>query len=202
MRLVPSRLAWILPVIVALSLFPSGAVTLLQLNLEDLCLRADRVYRGTVISVEPGSVEMGGGRLPTVTYAIRVDEAFKGSFENRKGERFASLTTIGKMAPVTVDGIRRVWDLSGIPELSVGASYLLFTTPPSAVHLSTPVGLGQGCFRIAGREGAEEAENQFRNIGLFRDMGIDDLPAEGAVSYRRLAAEVRAALARAAGSAP
>ena len=35
-----------------------------------------------------------------------------------------------------------------MPQLAVGRTYLVFTTQPSEIGLSTTVGLGQGAFRI------------------------------------------------------
>ena len=50
----------------------------------------------------------------------------------------------------------------------MGREYLLFTTRPSQVGLSTTIGLGQGAFLIddAGKE--ELTANAFGNMGLAR----------------------------------
>ena len=63
---------------------PAGATTLVQMNLADLASRADKVFRGTVISVKAGSVKAGGGELPTLVYRLRVEEPFKGDFGEGK----------------------------------------------------------------------------------------------------------------------
>jgi hypothetical protein len=57
-----------------------------------------------------------------------------------------------------------------MPVLSVGQTYLVFTTQPSGVGLSTTVGLGQGCFRVYGKGDSQMAVNEVNNTGLFRDM--------------------------------
>src|SRR5690606_26415920 len=54
----------------ALLLQPAYATTVLQMSLEDLAARADRVFRGSVLSIEPGTVTVGGGELPTITYEL------------------------------------------------------------------------------------------------------------------------------------
>jgi hypothetical protein len=41
------------------------------MSLDDLASRADRVFRGSVVSAEPGTTEIGGGNLPTITYGGR-----------------------------------------------------------------------------------------------------------------------------------
>ena len=48
---------------------------------------AGRIFRGTVLGVTDGTVQVGGGQLATVVYRLRVDEAFKGSFEQIRANR-------------------------------------------------------------------------------------------------------------------
>ena len=192
-RLWPAMVALLLAAAVASSV---PATTMLQLNLEDLVVRAERIYRGTVVKIEPGSKQIGGGEIPTLTYTIRVDEAFKGSFEVRKGQQMEILTTLGKQPPVNVGKSRRLVSLLGMPQMEVGGTYLLFATARSAVGLSAPVGLGQGCFRVHPKNGGETAENEFANTGLFRGMEVAGLEAETPIPYDRLAAEIRTALER------
>ena len=45
---------------------PAGATTLARMNLADLASRADKVFRGTVISVKAGSVKAGGGEYHAI----------------------------------------------------------------------------------------------------------------------------------------
>jgi hypothetical protein len=172
------------------------ATTMLQMNLEELCLRAERIYRGTIVKIEAGSKPVGGGKIPTLTYTIRVDEPFKGSYEVRKGRQVEVLTTLGKPLPVTVGKSRRLVSLPGMPRMEVGESYVLFATAPSAVGLSAPVGLGQGCFQIEPKGREETAENGFANTGLFRGMETAGPEAEAPLTYERLAAAIRTALER------
>jgi hypothetical protein len=175
---------------------------MLQLNLEDLAARAGRIFRGTVVRIEPGAVEVGGGRLPTLTYTLRVEQAFRGEFEARKGERFATVTTLGKTPPLQVGNLRRTSPLLEIPRLEMGGSYLLFLTPPSAIGLSAPVGLGQGAFRITEKEGLDLAVNGHDNLGLFRGMTGAAPAPPGPIRYGRLADLLRARTAAATGTTP
>jgi hypothetical protein len=194
MRLTLRRAVLISLVIGAVASTPLLAATLAQMNLGDLCERADRIYRGTVVQTETGMVKAGGGEIPTITYTIRVDQAFKGDFETVKGEQMVTLTTLGKIPPVQVGGMTRFSALPEVPTLSIGGDYLLFTTPPSGGNLASPVGLGQGTFDIKDKDGMEMAVNQFQNIGLFRDMDVTGIAREGAVRYDRLADVVRTTL--------
>ncbi|HET6629894.1 MAG TPA: hypothetical protein VFG91_08990 [Woeseiaceae bacterium] len=167
---------------------PAYATTVLKMTLDDLATRADRVFRGSVVSVEPGSVSVGGGSIPTVTYELLVQEQFKGSFPTAKDKTVVTVTMVGdlKQRDGTVGSMRRLSALPDLPDLRVGHEYLLFTTRPSAGGLSTTVGLGQGAFKIYLSPNREElAANELNNAGLFN----------GPVSYSTLASAVRAALA-------
>ena len=142
----------------------------MQMNLAELVQRADRIYRGTVVSATNGTVAVGGGQLPIVTYRLQVAEVIRGDVETMKGVRLTELKMIGKVATVRRGSLRSASPLPEMPQLTVGETYLVLTTRPSAIGLSTTVGLGQGLFRIAGVGKDEIAINQLNNSGLFRDM--------------------------------
>ena len=74
--------------------------------------------------------------------------------------------------------------------LTVGQTYLVFTTQPSGVGLSTTVGLGQGCFRLYGKGDSQMAVNEVNNAGLFRDMQ-PPAAAGGRLARRSVAAKRR-----------
>jgi hypothetical protein len=161
------------------------------------------VFRGTVLQARVGSVEVGGGRLPVVTYRVRVDESFKGSYETVKGIRVAEIKMLGRTDPVRSGHYLLNPILRDVPVLAVGETYLLMTTQPSRVGLSTTVGLGQGAFRITGKGPGEQAVNEFQNANLG---GSEDLAAgarrsfaagaptrsRGPVAYSDLAGQIRA----------
>ncbi|MFQ5766462.1 MAG: hypothetical protein ACE5ID_00530 [Acidobacteriota bacterium] len=176
---------------------PVGATTLLQMNLQDLCERSGRIFRGTVLSITQGSVQAGGGALPTLTYRFSVEETFLGTFTSSKGRQLAEMTTIGKIPSRQEGALRRLPVLPELPRMKVGQSYLLFVTAPSDAGLSVSVGLGQGCFHLEGSAaGRLEARNEFNNMGLFNGMtssaALQAPPAGGAVPYSVLAGEIRA----------
>ena len=180
------------------------ATTLRSMNLEGLVSRADKVFSGTVLTARAGTLEVGGGRLPVVTYRVRVDESFKGSYETVKGIRIAEIKMLGRTDPVR-SGIYQLNPiLRDVPVLAVGESYLLMTTRPSRIGLSTTVGLGQGTFRIIGKGEDAQAVNEFQNSNLG---GSEDLAAgaaqrslgagargraRGPVAYSELASQIRA----------
>jgi hypothetical protein len=179
----------------------AGATTLEQLNLAELCERGHQVFRGTIVSVTAGTVTAGGSELPTVTYRIRVDEAFQGDFVEINGRRFAEVRMLGAGKRLPAAGeYRRVPLLSDMPVGKSGQDVLFFTTRPSSVGLSTTVGLGQGWFDLSGGAGKELAVNRYNNEGLFsglnrasvsRAAGADPLPPNGPVPYEQLSEYIR-----------
>jgi hypothetical protein len=165
---------------------PVAATTVLKMDLDDLADRADLIFRATVLAVEPGTVAVGGGELPTVTYRLRVDEAFKGEFDAAgKDAPVVEVTVVGSLkdSPYQQGDSARFSALPRAPRLERGGEYLLFTTAPSAIGLSTTVGLGQGAFKIfLSADRQEMAVNELGNLGLF----------DGPVTYTDLAHAIRA----------
>jgi hypothetical protein len=159
------------PAILALLPMTSlSASTVSQFNLADMARRAQKIYVGTVRSASEGTLAVGGGQLGVVTYRLSVDEDLLGSTPIVKGERVAEIRMLGKQKVVTAGNLRSVSPVPDMPVLMVGQSYLVFTTAPSGIGLSTTVGLGQGCFRLFGKGDGQMAVNEVNNAGLFRDM--------------------------------
>ena len=195
MRAATRRWVALLAVVSLVGAIEAIAATVRQMNLEDLCRHAGRIFRGTVLEIEEGTVEVGGGVLPTRTFSIRVDERFKGEFPTEKDVPIVEVRTLGKTPVVQSGDARWLRVLPEPPALAVGETYLLFVTAPSAIGLSTTVGLGQGCFRIALDADREEAVNELDNVGLLPASRRSDLAPRGPIPYARLAAEVRAIVA-------
>jgi hypothetical protein len=183
------------------------ASTVLQLNLAELVNRADRIYRGKVLSVTEGVIDVAGGRLPVVTYRVAVDDLLRGNVAVVKGLRIAELRMLGKPRPIRRGNLQFVSSLPDLPELTVGEEYLLFATRPSAIGLSTTVGLGQGFFSIRRENSQVVAVNGANNHGLFRGMAAPPAAAAtpqapaaavtgtGPVAYDELARMIRGLLA-------
>lgn len=183
--------------VLILGLFGSSvqAATVLQMNLEQMVGRADRIFRGTVLDIREGTVQAGGATLPVVTYRVRVEEAFKGTFDQVKGIQVAEIRMLGKLksGPPSANAHSPV-PLIELPHLQVGHDYLLLVTPRSSAGLSTTVGLGQGCFQVTGKPGQELAVNLNQNLGLLNGMGSSlaaDEPAQGPMPYSVLADLIR-----------
>jgi len=190
-------LSWMMAALLATIMAPAGAAMILKMNLAQLTDRADAIFRGEVLSVEPGKISVGGGTLPTVTYRLRVDEAFKGAFEPKENASpEVEITMLGTFKATVRSGnqTRLSSSLPEIPKLHVGESYVLFTTAPSASGLRSPVGLGQGSFHIySGSNKTELAVNELNNLGLFDGAAPAQragLGSEGPVAYTRLAGAI------------
>jgi hypothetical protein len=190
----PRKGAALAAAVLALGAVPARATTVRQMNLAEMCTRADKAFRGTVVHAQPREIEVRGGRLPVVTYRIRVEEAFKGRFTAAGGRRFVELTLLGDVKA------RRGLHVSvpGLPRLDVGQAYVLLTTRPGRLGLSTTVGLGQGAFRIERGARGETALNGVGNRDLLRGMarGADAPPP---TAYQDLAARIRALVGAEAG---
>jgi hypothetical protein len=169
----------------------AGATMLKHFDLAGLTESADRIFRGTVIDVEQSSIEAGGGVLPMVIYRLRVEECLKGDADVVKGdEAYIEIRMVGSIKDERPqDGIVRFNMFRDVPRLKMGSDYLLFTTRPSAIGLSTTVGLGQGAFSVFSQDKQEWAVNEFGNLGL----GID---GSGPAQYSELAAKIKTQLGR------
>lgn len=164
---------------------PASAATVLQMSLDGLVERSGAIYRVTVVSVEPGTVAVGGGELDTIVYGLQVVELLKGEIDDGGKEApYVELTVLGDLKDASAaSGMRHLAQLPQAPRLERGGAYVLFTTPTSAVGLSTTVGLGQGAFKIYdGPDHQELAVNELGNLGLF----------SGPVTYTALADAIRA----------
>ena len=168
------------------------ATSVKQMNIDELSANADRIFRGTVISIQPGTVEAGGAELHTITYTLKVEDAFKGDFLVAKDDvRLAKITMItDPKVPGEANGMTRLGVVRDVPKLKVGDVYLLFASAESQIGLSTPIGLGQGCFDING----SMALNRAGNLGLFTGASVQG-PSKGALPYADLADKIRAVLA-------
>ncbi len=156
--------------------------SLKRFSLPEMVNKSGSIIRGTVMEVKPGTIKAGGSDLPTVTYRMKVDESFKGTFAEKDGVKYAEITMLGNIKKGGTKGaVRKFSVLPDLPLLQKGGDYLLMLTPKSSIGLSTTVGLGQGCFAIYQDDNGVWARNEFNNSGLFN----------GPVKYNELATKIR-----------
>ena len=159
----------------------ASAAMVMKMGLGELVGNADKVFRGTVLTKEPGTVSMGGSEFSTVVYTVSVDDALKGDFGAKP---VMTLTMLGSLKQdVSTGNYKRLSVIDMNPDLTVGGDYVLFTTATSAVGLSTTVGLGQGLFRVFDNaDGRDMTANMLNNHGIF----------DGPVKYSELTSAVSA----------
>ncbi len=114
-----------------------GEFLTLTFNLEQMCERADRIFVGKVMSVQEEYISAAGGTLPVTVYSFEVEETFKGSVGStlmirQVGHRSDPSSLFGK----------------GLPVYDKGQVLMLFLHGDSQIGLTSPVGLGQGAFRV------------------------------------------------------
>jgi len=159
----------------------ASAAMVIKMGLGDLVDNADKIFRGTVLSKEPGTVSMGGSEFSTVVYTVEVNEALKGDFGAKP---MVTLTMLGNLKQdVSTGNAKRLSVIDMNPDLAVGSDYVLFTTAASSAGLSTTVGLGQGTFRIFdGADSRDMTANLLNNHGIF----------DGPVKYIELTSAISA----------
>ena len=186
MRVLKSSAVLICTVFAVLGASTLNAAIVAQMNLEEMVARADRVFTGEVLGVSEGRVATGGGEVPTVTYRLKVIEAFKGEFDNSKGESIAEVTMVGTLKQI-LSGRHPITDF---PILVQGGEYLLLVAPAGPTGLTTTMGLGQGAFAVTNAGNVKQALNGASNVGLFDGM---DTRMQGGVpaDYNELAREIR-----------
>ena len=133
----------------------ASAMTLLPLDLAQLTGEAGRIFVGRVEDVQSGHDSNG---LPAVWTTFAVDAALKGPAVDHVTLKQLGTTFGGAGAPVVPH--------AGIPRYQRGEAVVLFVHPESTLGFTSPVGLGQGCFRILDRDGRQLTENDVGNRNL------------------------------------
>jgi len=124
-------------------------------NLAYLSQRADVIVQGRITKVVEEPMP-GYPNIPTVSVTVAVDMALRGTAAKTYTFREVLIGRRSKASKKTY---------------GVGQHYFLFLPSPSQYGLSSPIGLGQGRFRIApDPAGRTTVMNEHSNVGLFRDM--------------------------------
>ena len=124
-------------------------------NLEEMVRYADRIFWGVCIRTKVLEQEKMG--LTVMEYTFKVREGFKGVMT---GERIT-------FRQILYLGSARI-PLAGIPIYKNGSDLLLFLHGDSSIGLTSPVGMGQGLFRIMTLgDGRLGVVNVLENANLF-----------------------------------
>lgn len=138
---------------------PTEASTFRRLNLEQIVSRAGRIFRGRCIETQ---VAIDRDLRQTVTFVTFVpDRTIRG------GAASSGKITIELLGDQSASA-RPGESIEGIPRFTEGEEVVLFLYPPSAHGLTSPVGAGQGKFRIVhDKQGRVVAANQYANERLL-----------------------------------
>jgi hypothetical protein len=129
-----------------------------SVNLAYLSQRAGVIIQGQIISVRHKPLA-GYPNIPTVEVTLNVERSLRGL--PGRTYTFRELNM----------GLR---SREGKQAYRTGQRLFLFLPSPSQYGLSSPIGMGQGCFRVSDDSaGRARLANEHGNAGLFRDVERD-----------------------------
>jgi hypothetical protein len=114
------------------------ATVVLRLPLARVTREAGRIVHGTVVEVRAGRDDAG---LPATWVTLAVARTVKGPAVRR-----LTLKQFGATEPLPDGTVGRV---AGLPRYAVGEEVVLFLRPESGRGFTSPVGLGQGTYRVS-----------------------------------------------------
>ncbi len=128
-----------------------------RLSLAQVTSEAVRIVQGKVIDVQSGRDESG---LPATWVTVAVERTLKGSTDAQVVvKQFGTTERLADGALI---------HLAGLPTYARGEEVVLFLRRPSARGFTSPVGLGQGVYRI-------ETDGARRTVRLDTGAGKQDL---------------------------
>ncbi|MCH7753942.1 hypothetical protein IH970_02295 [candidate division KSB1 bacterium] len=148
----------------------SNATKMLHRNAEELVSLSERIFVGICVSVEEQQLDFSNGSPLTYTeYTFEVLQSIKGT-----GSETVVLRQVGLA--------KGPGSIIGMPAYDIDKKYLLFLRGDSEYGLASPIGLGQGAFKILKpKDGPELAINAFNNRGLFHRMNSQTLSKTAAL---------------------
>ena len=118
----------------------ADAATLVRrLPLEEVTQQADRIVHARVVAVQSGRDESG---LAATWVTLEVQRTLKGAATGQ-----LVVKQFGAATPLADGAVARI---AGLPAYAPGEEVVLFLRAPSGRGFSSPVGLGQGVYRVRG----------------------------------------------------
>jgi len=166
------RSFWLAVIALAFSI-SAGALTVLQLNLEQLTGLSEKIFVGRCVDVTQEK-DAKGRTVQKVTFDVL--QTLKGDPETQVTfrqlgfvEGAAGLESLQTPPDVQVQSLDR-----DLPHYQVGEESIVFLSAPGDSGITAPVGLGQGKFTVMETGGAKTVVNGAGNRGLF--IGADKSP--------------------------
>jgi hypothetical protein len=142
---------------------PVWALTVLQLNLEQLTGLSEKVFVGRCVDVTQEK-DAKGRTVQKVTFDVL--QMLKG--EPEKQVTFQQLGFVEGAAGLDAATDVQVQSLDrDLPHYQVGEESVVFLSAPGGSGITAPVGLGQGKFAVSGSGEAKTVVNAAGNRGLF-----------------------------------
>ena len=151
----------------ALSPAVTYATKVKSVNLEQMVQGANRIFVGTCVAVEDGTVP--GTEIPIATYTFLVSERIKGVMGDT-----VTIRHFGVREPRMRGDQVLVQRVPGMPIYHVGQEVVLFLIEDSSLGLTSPVGLFQGVFAVQERDGKKVLQNGNQNLGLFKGLSKEE----------------------------
>lgn len=140
----------------------ASALTVLQLNLEQLTALAEKIFVGKCLSVKSETDEAG---RPVQYITFEVSEMLKGEpAETITFKQIGySLSEETNLEGITVQGV-----FQEVPRYEAGEEAVIFLSGESRLGFTAPVGLWQGKFLVKSADsGEKKVVNGMENRGLF-----------------------------------
>jgi hypothetical protein len=162
------RIAFLAALLLGIGLWIYGAhaLTVLQLNLEQLTGLSEKVFVGRCVGVTQEK-DAKGRTIQKVTFDVI--QTLKGEPESQVTfrqlgfiEGAAGLEALQMPSDVQVQSLDR-----DLPHYQVGEESIVFLSAPGGSGITAPVGLGQGKFAVTETGGAKTVTNDAGNRGLF-----------------------------------
>jgi len=148
---------------------PLQAGQIRPVNLEEMTVRADRIFAGRCLETEI----VAHAKLGAVTrVTFEVERAVKGDLGST-----LTIEVVGSGSGQPAPGLMTL----DVPRFAPGERVVLFLYPDSSLGLTSPVALGQGKFSVLhDKEGQELAVNALGNRDLLRGLSTAARESVGA----------------------
>ena len=149
--------------VLLLGAVPAGATTMVKrMALDEVTTKAVRIVHGTVTSIRSDRDESG---MPATWITLEVSRTLKG----RAVKEF-TFKQAGVAEPLPDGTITRI---PGMPRYTVGEEVVIFLHGESARGFTSPVGLGQGMFRVNRGHGAAAHAEVKSDLGAGGKVDLD-----------------------------
>lgn len=159
----------------------ANATMMIPLDFEHLTSLAQRIFWGTVVSVDSG-FDKDGRSCQFIEFDVL--KAYKGI----EGKRLQIKMLNPNPVRIGKNIVQSAF-VPGLPSFIQGTELVVFLNGDSKLGLTSPAGFGQGVFDISKDPfGDKRALNRFQNAGLFKGMQVQPAFKAQGIDEKRLQA--------------